>query len=86
MKEFTVGIKDLCAAKLPLSYVQSEERTLWEARETYIEMSPFMLADRITKPLLLIHGEDDNNSGTLTIQVMSLFHNYFLCYICPWLI
>jgi dipeptidyl aminopeptidase/acylaminoacyl peptidase len=56
---------------------QSEERTLWEARETYIEMSPFMLADRITKPLLLIHGEDDNNSGTLTIQVMSCFTTTF---------
>ncbi|CAM6051998.1 unnamed protein product [Sphagnum compactum] len=52
---------------------QSEERTLWEARETYIEMSPFMLADRITKPLLLIHGEDDNNSGTLTIQSERFF-------------
>lgn len=42
---------------------QAEERTLWEAPETYNKMSPFMMADRITKPLLLIHGEDDNNTG-----------------------
>jgi dipeptidyl aminopeptidase/acylaminoacyl peptidase len=49
--------------------VQSEERTLWEAQKTYIEMSPFMLADKLKKPILLIHGEEDNNAGTLTMQV-----------------
>jgi dipeptidyl aminopeptidase/acylaminoacyl peptidase len=49
--------------------MQSEERTLWEAQKTYIEMSPFMLADKVKRPLLLIHGEEDNNSGTLTMQV-----------------
>jgi dipeptidyl aminopeptidase/acylaminoacyl peptidase len=32
-------------------------------------MSPFMLADKVKKPILLIHGEDDNNAGTLTLQV-----------------
>ncbi|XP_024379189.1 probable glutamyl endopeptidase, chloroplastic [Physcomitrium patens] len=47
---------------------QSEERTLWEAQKTYIEMSPFMLADKVKKPILLIHGEEDNNAGTLTMQ------------------
>eukprot|EP00878_Enallax_costatus_P006199 GHUV01006499.1.p1 GENE.GHUV01006499.1~~GHUV01006499.1.p1 ORF type:complete len:627 (+),score=153.93 GHUV01006499.1:1175-3055(+) len=47
---------------------QSEERTLWQAPETYIKMSPFMMADRITKPLLLIHGEEDNNTGTFPLQ------------------
>ena len=49
--------------------MQSEERTLWEAQKTYIEMSPFMLADKVKKPILLIHGEEDNNAGTLTLQV-----------------
>jgi dipeptidyl aminopeptidase/acylaminoacyl peptidase len=53
---------------------QAEERTLWEAQKTYIDMSPFMLADRIKKPILLIHGEDDNNSGTMTMQVHSSSH------------
>ncbi|KAH9318746.1 hypothetical protein KI387_020515, partial [Taxus chinensis] len=45
---------------------QNEERTLWEATCTYVEMSPFMLANKIKKPLLLVHGEEDNNPGTLT--------------------
>ena len=47
---------------------QSEERTLWEAPETYLNMSPFMYADKLKTPLLLIHGEADDNSGTFPIQ------------------
>ncbi|XP_076905476.1 putative glutamyl endopeptidase, chloroplastic isoform X2 [Bidens hawaiensis] len=47
---------------------QNEDRTLWEATDTYIKMSPFMSANKIKKPILLIHGEEDNNSGTLTMQ------------------
>jgi dipeptidyl aminopeptidase/acylaminoacyl peptidase len=47
---------------------QSEERTYWEAPEVYNKMSPFSYADRIKEPLLLIHGEVDNNSGTFPIQ------------------
>lgn len=52
---------------------QSERRSLWEAPETYINMSPFMHADGIKTPLLLIHGEADNNSGTFPIQSERLF-------------
>ena len=52
---------------------QSERRTLWEARETYINMSPFMFANQIKTPILLIHGEADNNSGTFPIQSERLF-------------
>ena len=52
---------------------QSERRTLWEAPETYIKMSPFMNADKIKTPLLMIHGEADNNSGTFPIQSERLF-------------
>lgn len=47
---------------------QSEERTYWEAPEIYYAMSPFMHADRVNEPLLLIHGLADNNSGTFPIQ------------------
>ena len=47
---------------------QSEERTIWEATSTYIRMSPYLKADKITKPILLIHGDDDNNAGTSKIQ------------------
>ncbi|HEX8116258.1 MAG TPA: prolyl oligopeptidase family serine peptidase, partial [Pyrinomonadaceae bacterium] len=43
---------------------QSERRTLWEAPEMYIKVSPFMVAHKINEPLLLIHGEADNNTGT----------------------
>jgi len=47
---------------------QSERRTLWEAPDTYLKMSPFLHADKIKTPLLLIHGEADNNAGTFPIQ------------------
>ena len=47
---------------------QAEERNYWEAPEVYDSMSPFMHADKMKTPMLLIHGEDDNNSGTHTMQ------------------
>lgn len=53
---------------------QNEDRTLWEATDTYIKMSPFMAANKIKKPILLIHGEEDNNSGTLTMQSDRFFN------------
>ena len=53
---------------------QSERRTLWEAKDFYIKVSPFMHADKINEPLLLIHGEDDPNSGTFPIQSKRMYH------------
>jgi len=53
---------------------QNERRTLWEAPETYIKMSPFMFAHKINEPILLIHGQADNNAGTHPIQSERLFH------------
>jgi len=47
---------------------QSERRTLWQAPDIYLKMSPFMYADKIKTPILLIHGEADDNSGTFPIQ------------------
>jgi dipeptidyl aminopeptidase/acylaminoacyl peptidase len=47
---------------------QQEERTYWEAPDVYHKMSPFNYADKIKEPILLIHGEADNNSGTFPIQ------------------
>jgi len=47
---------------------QNERRTLWQAPDLYIKLSPFLAADKIKVPLLLIHGEADNNSGTFPIQ------------------
>jgi dipeptidyl aminopeptidase/acylaminoacyl peptidase len=47
---------------------QAEERSYWEAPEVYFKMSPFSFADKIKTPLLLIHGEADDNQGTFPIQ------------------
>ncbi len=53
---------------------QSEERSYWEAPEVYYTMSPFMHADKMKTPLLLIHGEADNNSGTYPLQSERYFN------------
>jgi dipeptidyl aminopeptidase/acylaminoacyl peptidase len=47
---------------------QSERRSFWEATDTYTKMSPFFFADKIKDPILMIHGEADDNSGTFPIQ------------------
>ncbi len=52
---------------------QSERRTFWEAPELYFKVSPFMHAHKIKSPILLIHGEQDNNSGTFPIQSERLY-------------
>lgn len=53
---------------------QNEERTYWQAPQLYYEMSPFSYADKIKTPLLLIHGEADNNPGTFPINSERLFN------------
>lgn len=47
---------------------QTERRTLWEAPETYLTMSPLLYSDRIDAPLLLVHGTDDDHTGTSPLQ------------------
>ena len=69
---------DLCAAGIAKSGAynrtltpfgfQSERRTLWESKDFYIKVSPFMFAEKINEPILLIHGEEDPNSGTYPVQ------------------
>ena len=53
---------------------QSEERNHWEAPSIYYQMSPFMHADKVKSPILLIHGEADNNSGTYPLQSERYFN------------
>jgi dipeptidyl aminopeptidase/acylaminoacyl peptidase len=53
---------------------QAEERTVWEAPEIYFAMSPFMHAHKVNEPILLIHGEMDNNSGTFPLQSRRYYH------------
>ncbi|HLP11881.1 MAG TPA: prolyl oligopeptidase family serine peptidase [Flavobacteriales bacterium] len=52
---------------------QSEERTYWQAQDVYNKMAPFNYADKINEPLLMIHGDADNNPGTFTLQSERLF-------------
>jgi len=52
---------------------QTERRNFWEATAVYDRVSPFRYADKITAPLLLVHGERDANSGTFPIQSERLF-------------
>jgi dipeptidyl aminopeptidase/acylaminoacyl peptidase len=52
---------------------QSERRTLWEAPEAYAKVSPLLYADRIKKPIMLMHGADDDNSGTFPEQTDRLY-------------
>lgn len=52
---------------------QYEERSFWDDRDLYLTMSPFTHADKIKTPILLIHGEADNNPGTFTLQSERLF-------------
>lgn len=52
---------------------QQEERTFWKAREIYMAMSPFTHADTIKAPILLIHGQADNNPGTFPVQTERMY-------------
>lgn len=52
---------------------QSERRTFWEVPQIYENMSPFFYADKIKDPILLMHGEADDNSGTFPMQSERLY-------------
>ena len=53
---------------------QNEDRTYWQDPQLYYAMSPFNYADKITTPLLMVHGEMDDNSGTFPIQSERLYN------------
>jgi dipeptidyl aminopeptidase/acylaminoacyl peptidase len=53
---------------------QSERRDLWEARETYLAMSPFLNADKLQGALLMYHSLEDQNTGTDPSNSIRLFH------------
>ena len=52
---------------------QNEERTFWQAKDLYLSMSPFAFADKIKTPLLMTHGEMDDNTGTYPINSERLY-------------
>ncbi len=72
---FKAGIAESGAANRTLTPFgfQSERRTIWQAPDVYLKMSPFMYADKIKAPLLLIHGEADDNDGTWPIQSQRMY-------------
>ena len=52
---------------------QSERRTYWEAQDTYHRVSPFNYANKLKEPILLIHGENDDNPGTFPLQTQRMY-------------
>jgi len=52
---------------------QSERRSFWDAKDIYFGISPFMHAHKINEPILLVHGENDNNSGTFPMQSKRMY-------------
>jgi dipeptidyl aminopeptidase/acylaminoacyl peptidase len=52
---------------------QTEHRTFYKARDTYLKLSPLINAEKIDEPLLLIHGQLDANPGTVPLQSEKLF-------------
>ena len=52
---------------------QNERRSVWEATDVYLKVSPFFSADKLKTPLLLMHGAEDANPGTTPIQSTKLF-------------
>jgi dipeptidyl aminopeptidase/acylaminoacyl peptidase len=52
---------------------QAERRSFWEAPDIYMKMSPFWYANQIKDPILLMHGEVDDNTGTFPIQSERLY-------------
>ncbi len=52
---------------------QNERRTLWEATDVYVKVSPYFHVDQLKRPVLLIHGQADANPGTRTIQSELLY-------------
>jgi dipeptidyl aminopeptidase/acylaminoacyl peptidase len=52
---------------------QNERRTLWEATDVYVKVSPYFHVNALKRPVLLIHGQADANPGTRTIQSELLY-------------
>jgi dipeptidyl aminopeptidase/acylaminoacyl peptidase len=52
---------------------QNERRSVWEAPEVYMKVSPFFFADKLKTPLLIVHGAEDANPGTTPLQAHKLF-------------
>jgi dipeptidyl aminopeptidase/acylaminoacyl peptidase len=52
---------------------QNERRSVWDAQNVYLKVSPFFFADKIKLPVLIMHGDDDANPGTTPLQASKLY-------------
>jgi dipeptidyl aminopeptidase/acylaminoacyl peptidase len=52
---------------------QNEHRSIWQAEDVYLKVSPFLYADQLKTPLLIVHGMDDANPGTMPLQATLLY-------------
>jgi len=52
---------------------QNERRSVWQAEDVYLKVSPFFYADQLKTPLLIVHGMDDANPGTTPLQATLLY-------------
>ncbi|MDB4954961.1 MAG: peptidase prolyl oligopeptidase [Myxococcales bacterium] len=52
---------------------QNERRSVWKGQDVYLKVSPFFFADKIKRPLLIVHGMDDANPGTTPLQAVKLY-------------
>jgi len=52
---------------------QNERRSVWDARDVYLKVSPFFVADKLKTPLLIVHGAEDANPGTTPLQAHMLY-------------
>ena len=52
---------------------QNERRSVWEATDVYMKVSPFFYADKLKTPILIMHGTEDANPGTTPLQATKLY-------------
>jgi dipeptidyl aminopeptidase/acylaminoacyl peptidase len=52
---------------------QNERRSVWNAQDTYLKVSPYFFANKMRAPLLIVHGSDDANPGTTPLQSELLY-------------
>jgi dipeptidyl aminopeptidase/acylaminoacyl peptidase len=52
---------------------QNERRSVWNAQDIYLRVSPYFYANKMRAPLLIVHGSDDANPGTTPLQSEQLF-------------
>jgi dipeptidyl aminopeptidase/acylaminoacyl peptidase len=53
---------------------QRESRDIYQGKETYLAMSPFLYADQLSGAILMYHSMEDQNVGTDPISAIRMYH------------